>query len=418
MKRKRTAEPVFDEKRNRWKLDVPAGLSDTGKRYRAWFKTRQAAREYVESAIQEGSASIPPSLAADADTARQRLGAAGLGNLTLAEVAAAYISAAAILGEAGNLEEAAHEFRRAHDARAASRELGLAVSEFLEIRGESVREATARSYSYTLERVLKPLHGSIISDITTEDLVPLFADKKATSRAMHLRNARAFWGWASKPPRSWGTMDALNGLEFKKESPEGEIVILKATEVRDLMKAAEGYGPNAVVAFALSIFAGVRQAELERLTWADLLEDHVEIGASIAKKGKRRLIPMSVTLRTWINAYRPEDIEKTDLLVGPNWREVSRAVRRRAGWDVVAKLVNNPSAPVHGAWPANAPRHTCASLLVATGEPLETLIFQFGHSGGHDLLRRHYVGRLTKKEALAILAVGPRGTKIKLIEAA
>lgn len=418
MRKKRNADPVFDQKRNRWKLDVPASLSDTGKRYRAWFKTRHSAREFLESGIQEGSASIPPSLAADADTARQRLEAAGLGKLTLAEVAAAYIGAAEILGEAGSLEEAALEFRRVHDARFASKQLGQAVSEFLEIRGESVREATARSYSYTLEKVLKPLHDSIISDITSEKLVPLFADKKATSRAMHLRNARAFWGWASKPPRSWGTMDALNGLEFKKESPEGEIIILRAAEVSDLMKAAEGYGPNAVVAFALSIFAGVRQAELERLTWADLLEDHVEIGASIAKKGKRRLIPMSVTLRTWIDTYKPKDAERTDLLVGSNWREVSRAVRRRAGWDVVAKILKNPPAPVHGPWPANAPRHTCASLLVATGEPLETLIFQFGHSGGHDLLRRHYVGRLTKREALAILAIGPRGTKIKLIEAA
>jgi hypothetical protein len=33
-------------------------------------------------------------------------------------------------------------------------------------------------------------------------------------------------------------------------------------------------------------------------------------------------------------------------------------------------------------------------------------------------LRRHYVSRLTKKDALAILAIGPHGTKISNIAAA
>jgi hypothetical protein len=46
------------------------------------------------------------------------------------------------------------------------------------------------------------------------------------------------------------------------------------------------------------------------------------------------------------------------------------------------------------------------------------LIFKFGHSGGHDLLRRHYVSRLTKKDALAILAIGPGGSKVSNITAA
>jgi hypothetical protein len=49
---------------------------------------------------------------------------------------------------------------------------------------------------------------------------------------------------------------------------------------------------------------------------------------------------------------------------------------------------------------------------------LETLTFAFGHSGGHDLLRKHYVSRLTKKDALAILAIGPNGAKIEALAVA
>jgi hypothetical protein len=33
-------------------------------------------------------------------------------------------------------------------------------------------------------------------------------------------------------------------------------------------------------------------------------------------------------------------------------------------------------------------------------------------------LRKHYVGRLTKKDALSILAIGPNGTKVSAIAAA
>jgi hypothetical protein len=38
--------------------------------------------------------------------------------------------------------------------------------------------------------------------------------------------------------------------------------------------------------------------------------------------------------------------------------------------------------------------------------------FKFGHIGGHDLLRRHYVSRLSKKDAITILSTGPGGKKV------
>jgi hypothetical protein len=130
------------------------------------------------------------------------------------------------------------------------------------------------------------------------------------------------------------------------------------------------------------------------------------------------MIPIAATLRAWLAAYTPTAADKADFITGPNWKEVSKAVRRLAGWNVAARILEKQPKATRGAWPANAPRHTCASVLVATGEPLETLIFAFGHSGGHDLLRRHYVSRLTKKDALAILSTGPKGSKVKLVSVA
>jgi hypothetical protein len=53
---------------------------------------------------------------------------------------------------------------------------------------------------------------------------------------------------------------------------------------------------------------------------------------------------------------------------------------------------------------------------VAIGTRLEALTFAFGHSGGHDLLKKHYVGRMTRKDALAILAIAPAGATIERME--
>jgi hypothetical protein len=57
-------------------------------------------------------------------------------------------------------------------------------------------------------------------------------------------------------------------------------------------------------------------------------------------------------------------------------------------------------------------------MLVAIGRPLDELVFGFGHSGGTQMLKRHYAGRLTRKDALAILAIGPGGSAVKLMATA
>jgi len=418
MASKRALEPVFIASRDRWRVDVPASKAIGGKRVRIHFKTRQAARDYIDSLDGPTPAvAIDPRLAADADIARQRIETAGL-DLTLAEVAARYVEAVALLAGSGTILDAAQAFRSSHNARIASIGMGEGIEAFFLAKDGLLRDATEKSYRYTLEKALAPLHGQTLADISAEALTAILGEKKPTARAMHLRNLRVFWGWASKEPRQWATMSAVNAIEFRKEAGEGDILILRPDEVKALLNSAEKWSSNAAVAFALSVFAGVRQAELQRLTWADVLPDHIEIGAKAAKKGRRRLIPVSATLRAWLAAHTPKDADKSDFIVGPNWREVSGAVRRLAGWKVEARILDNPPAPTRSEWPSNAPRHTCASVLVAIGEPLETLIFQFGHSGGHDLLRRNYVGRLTKKDALAILSIGPRGKKIRLVTAA
>lgn len=418
MARKHNLEPVKDSTRNRWKLDVPASMSDTGKRFRLWFKTRDDGRDYVEkiAGIEIPSATIPPSLAMDADKARLILDP---WKLDLVQAAREVAAALEILGDAGSILEAARAFRVTHEARHSSKPLGDAVALYLDSKID-LRDATLKSYRYSLEKIILTLHAMPMADITTAELEAILTPRSPTARAMHKRNIRVFWKWASNLPRQWASMDTVDALEAIRHSSDADIAILTPGDVKALLHAAELESPAAAAAYALAVFGGVRMAELGKLTWGDIGAEHVEIGRAIAKKHSRRLIPVCPTLRAWMDATRGNAADDL-LIVPPNWTDVSKSVRRRGGWEVAARLLQQQvdadkipklAKPTRGEWPANACRHTCASVQVAIGTPLEALTFAFGHSGGHDLLRRHYVSRLTKKDALAILAVGPNGSKI------
>ena len=424
MAQKTSSPPVFDKSRNRWKATIPAGLTADNKRVRSWHLTRDAAREYIESVTRADSpaATIPPSLAMDADKARAILEP---WNRDLVQAARELAAALEVLGDAGSILEAARAYRATHDARHSSKPLGEAVALYLDSKID-LRDATLKSYRYSLERTFADLHGKMLADVQSADIEGILAPKAGTSRKMHTRNLKAFWAWASKKPRQWATMDAVDALEAVRVSSDADIAILSAADVKALLHAAEQESAAAAAAYALAVFGGVRMGELGKLTWGDIGPEHIEIGRAIAKKHSRRLIPVCPTLAAWVDATRGDAADDL-LIVPPNWTDVSKSVRRRAGWDVAARLLTDAVAAgkmatlpkaTRGAWPANACRHTCASVQVAIGTPLEALTFAFGHSGGHDLLRKHYVSRLTKKDAVAILAVGPNGTQISNLSAA
>lgn len=56
-------------------------------------------------------------------------------------------------------------------------------------------------------------------------------------------------------------------------------------------------------------------------------------------------------------------------------------------------------------------------MAVCMGKPIEQLIFEHGHTGGLEMLRRHYVGAMPKAEALKIWSLRPNGKKIEHLKA-
>jgi integrase len=214
----------------------------------------------------------------------------------------------------------------------------------------------------------------------------------------------------------------VDHLEPKKTVRQ-PIGVLYTEECRKLLHTAEEHFPECVAGFALSLFAGIRQSELKRLDPEDFTDEGFVVSAVESTKVRhRRFIQITPTLEAWLKDY-----PITETVLPSNWDRKSKAVRRLAGWrvwsDLVPRMDFDPpleESPPESLpeWPDNALRHTHASVAIATGKPLENLIFEFGHSGGVKTLKSHYVGVMPKKVALEILALGPKGTKVKSIRVA
>lgn len=377
---------------NGWRINVPPQFTETGKRERHYFKTlkeaQTAAKGLKKDAAEFGhrSQAIRPSLAEDAT------------------------AAAALLEPWGvSLIEAARSYAAARERETASKPLAEAAAAWL-VTCEHLRKSTLTGYNQTVKKLEAALGPKMLATITTEDLQAVIVKDTTPAVAAHrYRHARAFWRWACG--KGWCQPGPLDKVELPKLKNDKEIGFLTPEQAASLLATAEKNFPQAVASYALQLFAGIRVEELARLEAENVTADGIELGASITKKGRRRHITPSATLTAWLAKHPFEPC--------PNWRRVDRACRYLAGWNIAPDpdLVKLPEPkkgeklPPRPDWPANALRHSHASYAIASGTSLETLLFEFGHTGNANVLRAHYVGKASKKQALEFFAIVPDGVE-------
>ena len=398
--------PKFIPKRNEnghWRLSIPAAFSNTGNRQQLFFKThkeaKNAADHWKQQAANFGKQSrvIKPSLAEAAVQAEAMLKPFGI---SILEAVQTYVEKERSNRASCIISEAIKEFQKAHEHWSQS----------------YTTAQTSRG-----RKLVETFGDRPLSSISAQEIMQHLSETTGGPDSWNLgvRLVRSFWRWAARPPRQWCNTDVVEYLETKR-TESGEIGVLNAKQVRALFAAAEKHFPEAVPALAISIFTGMRQAELTRLKPEDISTEGVTVPASSAKTKRRRFINMPNGLAAWLKAY-----PIGESVIPLNWNRKQKAIRRLAGWRVWSDLVpyvdpklGNAAPESLPPWPKNAIRHTNASILLATGATLETLGFEFGHTGGSEMLRRHYAGVMPRKEAVAILAIGPRGKKLKTIQAA
>ena len=156
-----------------------------------------------------------------------------------------------------------------------------------------------------------------------------------------------------------------NPIEFtaKPKLPDNPPAVFAVDELRALLEAAQRVEPDVLPMLAIGAFAGLRDAEIKRLDWAevDQARKHIEITAVKAKSARRRIVPMQPNLSAWLRPYSG----KTGRFVPDRNRGKIERVRKAAGLT---------------RWPNNGLRHSFASYRLAAIHDAPRVAAELGHT--------------------------------------
>jgi len=166
--------------------------------------------------------------------------------------------------------------------------------------------------------------------------------------------------------------------------------ILTPTQFERLLNAAD---ERIRPALAIGGLAGLRPAELHRLTWdaINLEERHISVSAKTSKTASRRLVPICDNLLAWL-LTAPKRVGPVMPLSEMIERGLAIEAREAAGIKT---------------WPADGLRHSWVSYRFAlTGDAART-----AGEAGHDVavLHKHYRALATHTEAERWFAIFPGG---------
>lgn len=220
----------------------------------------------------------------------------------------------------------------------------------------------------------------------------------AKGRNHHRAAIRQFLQWAVRKDylartHRLGEADAMR----PERANNGDVEFYTPSEFKALLDAAEG-SMRAMI--AIGRLAGLRTAELLRLTWQDVwrAENYIEVTAGKAKTRQRRLVEVCPALAAWLEPFRMLTTGKLCELHEVTWQQHFVGLCDKAVVETKGKKVPVTRKP-------NGLRHAFCTYHFAAHGNENLTAQQAGNSPA--MVHQHYKGLATKKEAEAWFNVAP-----------
>lgn len=214
--------------------------------------------------------------------------------------------------------------------------------------------------------------------------------------------------WLNKPEWSAGTRaTGINRLSalfsfalrrgYVKSNPVARIErvrleykpphILSPEEADKLLTLTLKFVPSMLGHIVLGMFAGIRPAELDKLTFTDVDMDRgiVRIDAATSKVRRRRFVELEPKAIHWLKA-----VDCKGSVTPRQKRRKLRTLTAAMGWTC---------------WPKDVLRHTAASYLLAKYRDSALVADKLGNSPS--ILLRHYRELVTSESAAAFWNIRP-----------
>jgi integrase len=168
-------------------------------------------------------------------------------------------------------------------------------------------------------------------------------------------------------PLDWDGMAHVE--KMRDDDDDGEVTIYTPAELRAFLDRAR---PEIIPFLTIGAFAGLRSAELERLTWGDVFDKpgKIEVKAKKAKTRARRLVPIHANLEKWLAPFRDKD--RAAMVVPFNCLGQQITELCEAGADKKAR----PALT----WKRNALRHSFICYRLAEIESAAEVAMEVGNS--------------------------------------
>jgi integrase len=354
-----------------WVANLPAALSNTGRRERRYFENKRAAGEFCRQQkirLENYGASstyLPAGKVEEAQAAFEKLQGAGIG-----------------------LTEAVEQVLKWKKARENTVTFKAMFERFIEAK-------STRSKKYqtdlrcTLPRFIA-LHDRLACEISTPEIEEQLGGMSASVRNAFLRYLKAAFNFGMR--RGWCDDNPVKRIEMERVRMRREL--LTNSEVAALLKAVCKTELELLPFHVLCIFAGIRPEEVCRLDWSNInmIEHFVEVPDEVAKTEIRRIVEMEPLLVEWLNYFVKRGGNPTGAVTPKsNLRKRLRALRKAAKIDP---------------WPQDAPRRTFASNWLAVNHDVNRLNNLMGHTSPA-MLWRHYHRAVTQKQAKEFWKIEP-----------
>ena len=193
--------------------------------------------------------------------------------------------------------------------------------------------------------------------------------------------------------REWCDKNPIKRIERRKVI-EKEILPLKLSETKQLIKTAQNESPEYAIVAALLVYAGIRPREVRRLTWRDIdtEEKTITVRSQCSKTGGVRQVEISPVLNRLLIAHSRE--LKEGKICPTDWQRRWRKIRDNSGF--------------RGRWVQDVLRHTYASFHAKRYADLPRLQLNMGHRD-LSLLRSRYINMHGISRADAKSFFEPRG---------
>lgn len=254
-----------------------------------------------------------------------------------------------------------------------------------------------RQHTY-LKRLTSFTNNSPLASITHDQIQAWLDQLKLSPKSIndHRSAAVALWRWAEKKEiiRPWGNFNEAQKTSSLELSKKSHIETYTPEEMKTLL---QNVSTDFLPWLCITAFSGLRSGELrankkEPLTWRSIktAQSIIDCPAHISKNGKRKLIPITSTLKAWLDHIGHMPPDQPIVPRSPNKAETTL---------LGAKV---------GGWKRNALRHSYGSYRVAHTRNVSATALEMDNS--EKIIKKHYLEAKTKEQGEAYFNLTPSDT--------